>query len=78
MYIGPRGFDFKGEISWPYLKERLKSQNIMISRKKTSKTEKAGKNGWYDTTRYTDIITITLGREDKKVQKPTKAPQKKK
>ena len=56
-----------------YLEELLKPHNIQISRKETTRTEKP--ENWFSTKYYTDVITITLGRQDNKNQKPAKGKQ---
>lgn len=63
-YCGPRGFDHSKKISWRYLIELLNEHKIEISRKQKIREERP--KNWYGTTYYTDIITITLGRQKKK------------
>ena len=73
---GPTGFDNKKEISWIYLKDILGEHNIHIDRKKAKREDK--QNDWYDTTYYTDIITISLGRELEKEKEPVENVKEKK
>lgn len=63
-YCGPRGFDYSKKISWRYLTELLKEHKIEISREQKTRQEKP--KNWIGATYYTDIITITLGRQNKK------------